>query len=164
MKRGALRKEGRLLGDSFPSSHGCLGISYSTVLVRVCWWVWMVVRFVCVIRVPVCARVSRVCVPAPPVSFYRYWYMYTVVARSCGCVGPGLDGCEVRLCLPCARVRPCARVSRLPPVSFGLFTCIQSYSTVPGKFVVAGLSSKHLSFSTARCLALGQAMPLLTVK
>ena len=35
----------------------------------VCWWVWIVVRFVCVIRVPVCARVSRVCpvcVPAPP--------------------------------------------------------------------------------------------------
>ena len=33
---------------------------------------WMVVRFVFVIRVPVCARVSRVCpvcVPAPPVSF-----------------------------------------------------------------------------------------------
>ena len=25
------------------------------------YWVWMVVRFVCVIRVPVCARVSRVC-------------------------------------------------------------------------------------------------------
>ena len=44
------------------------------VVVRVCRWVWMVVRFVCVFRVPVCARVSRacpVCVPAPPVSFYR---------------------------------------------------------------------------------------------
>ena len=27
-------------------------------------WVWIVVRFVCVIRVPVCARVSRVC-PGP---------------------------------------------------------------------------------------------------
>ena len=42
---------------------------------RVCWWVWMVVRFVCVIRVPVCARVSRVCPGSPrgvflPVSFY----------------------------------------------------------------------------------------------
>ena len=38
------------------------------------WWVWMVVRFVCAIRVPACARVSRVpCVSrAPPVSFYRY--------------------------------------------------------------------------------------------
>ena len=39
---------------------------------------WMVVRFVRVIRVPACARVSRVsrvcrCVPAPPVSFYRYY-------------------------------------------------------------------------------------------
>ena len=37
---------------------------------------WMVLRFVCVIRVPVCARVSRVCVPCvsrlPPVTFYRY--------------------------------------------------------------------------------------------
>ena len=35
----------------------------------------MVVRFVCVIRVPVCARVSRVCPGsprAPGVSFYRY--------------------------------------------------------------------------------------------
>ena len=37
----------------------------------------MVVRFFCVIRVLVCARVSRVCVPVlasrlPPVSFYRY--------------------------------------------------------------------------------------------
>ena len=35
----------------------------------VCWWVWMVVRFVSVIRVPLCASVSRVCpvcVPAPP--------------------------------------------------------------------------------------------------
>ena len=30
-------------------------------VVRVCSWVWMVVRFVCVIRVPVCACVSRVC-------------------------------------------------------------------------------------------------------
>ena len=36
--------------------------------VRVGWWVWMVVRFVCVIRVirvPVCP----VCVPAPPSVF-----------------------------------------------------------------------------------------------
>ena len=35
----------------------------------------MVVRFVGVIRVPLCARVSRVCpvcVPAPPVVFLRY--------------------------------------------------------------------------------------------
>ena len=39
-------------------------------VVLVCWWVWMVVRFVCVIRVirvPVCpcAPVCPVCVPAP---------------------------------------------------------------------------------------------------
>ena len=36
----------------------------------------MVVRFVRVIRVPACARVSRlsrVCPGSPPVSFYRYW-------------------------------------------------------------------------------------------
>ena len=36
------------------------------------WWVWMVVRFVCVIRVPVCARVPRLCPVCvsrlPPVS------------------------------------------------------------------------------------------------
>ena len=36
-------------------------------VVRMCSsWVWIVVRFVCVIRVPVCARVSRVC-PGPGV-------------------------------------------------------------------------------------------------
>ena len=42
-----------------------------------------VVRFVCVIRVPLCARVSRVCpvcVPAPPVSFY--WVMKTLLTTS----------------------------------------------------------------------------------
>ena len=50
----------------------------------------------------------------------------SVVARSCGCVG-GLDGCEVRLCLPCARVRPCVPcVSRLPPVSFYRFSSIHT--------------------------------------
>ena len=42
----------------------------------VCWcYGWMVVRFVVVTRVPLCARVScvrPVCVPAPLVSFYRY--------------------------------------------------------------------------------------------
>ena len=45
----------------------------NNLYVNVCWWVCMVVRFVCVIRVPLCALVSRVChlcVPAPPVSFY----------------------------------------------------------------------------------------------
>ena len=37
-------------------------------MVRVRWWVGMVVRFVCVIRVPVCPRMSRVACgfPAPP--------------------------------------------------------------------------------------------------
>ena len=39
---------------------------------------WMVVRFVCVIRVPACARVPRVsrdcpvCLPAPPGVFFTY--------------------------------------------------------------------------------------------
>ena len=38
-------------------------------VVRVCSWVWMVVWFVCVIRVPVCARVSRVCPGSPRCVF-----------------------------------------------------------------------------------------------
>jgi hypothetical protein len=41
------------------------------------WWVGMVERFVCVIRVPVCARAPRVCpvcVPAPPVFFFIGMY------------------------------------------------------------------------------------------
>ena len=43
----------------------------------------------------------------------------SVDARGRAGVLVGLDGCEVRLCLPCARVRPCVPcVSRLPPVSF----------------------------------------------
>jgi len=36
-----------------------------------CWWVWLVVRLVCV---PLCvreSRVSRVCPGSPRVSFYR---------------------------------------------------------------------------------------------
>ena len=46
-----------------------------------------------------------------------------VVVRVCPRTTVGLDGCEVRLCDPCARVRPCVPcVSRLPlrypPVSF----------------------------------------------
>ena len=49
------------------------------VFVRVCvvGFGWMVVRFVRVIRLPACARVSRVsrvCPGSPPVSFYRYTY------------------------------------------------------------------------------------------
>ena len=74
--------------------------SYGRAAVRVCLWVWMVVRFFCVIRVLVCARVSRVCpgspgvfLPAcvsrlPPVSFYRY-----------------CDSCVYPVCVP-ARPRP----------------------------------------------------------
>ena len=50
--------------------------------------VWMVLRFVCVIRVPVCARVSRVCVPCvsrlPPVTFYRYRYVSKLFKHSDG--------------------------------------------------------------------------------
>jgi hypothetical protein len=42
----------------------------------------------------------------------------------CGCVGGGLDGCEVRLCLPCARVRPC--VPAPPGVSIHITICVQS--------------------------------------
>ena len=53
--------------------------------------VWMVVRFVCVIRVPR-TPVCPVCVPAPPGVFLPV---------------------RVRPCVPCV---PC--VSRLPPVSF----------------------------------------------
>ena len=40
----------------------------------------------------------------------------TVVARSCAGVLAGMDGCEVRLCLPCARVRRCAHCAPVCPV------------------------------------------------
>ena len=41
----------------------------------------------------------------------------------------GLDGCEVCLCDPCARVRPCVPcVSRLPPVSFYRYKFCYAYS------------------------------------
>ena len=36
---------------------------------QVCRWVWMVVRFVCVICVSACALVCPLCVPAPPGVF-----------------------------------------------------------------------------------------------
>ena len=53
-----------------------------------------------------------VCVPAPPGVFLP-------VLRGRAGVSLGLDGCEVRLCDPCARLCPCVPcVSRLPPVSF----------------------------------------------
>ena len=47
-------------------------VSAGRVVVRVCRWVWMVVRFVCVIRHPcvrVCACVSRVCPGSPRCLF-----------------------------------------------------------------------------------------------
>ena len=46
-------------------SYAVSAVAWSCV--RVCRWVWMVVRFVCVIRVPVCARVSCVCPGSPGV-------------------------------------------------------------------------------------------------
>ena len=53
-------------------------------------------------------------------SRYRVQYRYPVCARVSAWVW--VDGCEVRPCDPCARVRPCVPcvpcVSRLPPVSF----------------------------------------------
>ena len=46
----------------------------------------------------------------------------SVVARSCVGVLAGMDGCEVRLCLPCARERPCVPcVSRHVPAPPGVF-------------------------------------------
>ena len=78
-----------------------------------------------------------VCVPAPPGAFYlvgrgerstpglRLFLRLLSRSRfSCGFVSAWVwvDGCEVRPCDPCARVRPCVPcvpcVSRLPPVSF----------------------------------------------
>ena len=65
--------------------------------------------------------------PVRPVFLNRYRYSTGTtrrreVVRVNGCVGrglQGLDGCEVRLCDPCACVRPCVPcVFRLPPVSF----------------------------------------------
>ena len=51
----------------FETTRWTLGMTLGRDRTAVGWGVWMVVRFVCVIRVPVCP----VCVPAPPVSFYR---------------------------------------------------------------------------------------------
>ena len=46
------------------------GRAVGSAVVRVRWWVGMVVRFVCVTRVSVCP----VCVPAPPgVTFSELW-------------------------------------------------------------------------------------------
>ena len=52
------------------------------VVVRVCWWVWMVMRFVCVIRVITvcrCAPVCPVCVPALPDVFLPEVASHTAV-------------------------------------------------------------------------------------
>ena len=64
------------------------------------WWDWMVVRFVCVIRVPVCP----VSVPAPPllppVSFYRFGTCTLFTRTPCtGKKTPGGTGrAAARLC------------------------------------------------------------------
>ena len=50
---------GRGFGFRFRLSRGRAGVS----------WVWMLVRFVCVLRVSACALVCPVCVPAPPGVF-----------------------------------------------------------------------------------------------
>ena len=50
-------------------------------VVRVCSWVWMVVRFVCVIRVPVCARVYRVAGAAPAGRRRGAWRGVVVVSE-----------------------------------------------------------------------------------
>ena len=82
-------------------------------------------------------------VPAPPpMSFYRFCRLLSrprfrpsrlrrVVVRSL-C----LDGCEVRLCDPCARVRPCGPCVPVSRVSPGSPRCLfpgtrYRYSTVP---------------------------------
>ena len=66
----------------------------------------MVVRFVCVIRVPVCARVSRVRYPyvsrLPPVSFFGFVVGFGWMVVKFVCV---------------FRVPACARVSRVCPGS-----------------------------------------------
>ena len=54
-------------GRVCPGSSRCLGTGRG--LVKGGWWVWMVVRFVCVIRVPV----SRVCPGSPRSLFTGRW-------------------------------------------------------------------------------------------
>ena len=52
-----------------------------SVVVRSCvwvrWWVGMVVRFVCVIRVPVCARAPRVCPVCVLEITHRHTFTFT---------------------------------------------------------------------------------------
>ena len=54
----------------------------------------------------------------------------------------GLDGCEVRLCHPCARVRPCVPcVSRLPGVFLPMFRNVFLFSEL---FVTVAAESRRL--------------------
>lgn len=68
----AAMRRGVALGDDLFGAHG-LRNNFAFGHVRTCvgghGWVGMVVRVVRVIRVPVCLRVSRACVPAQSVSF-----------------------------------------------------------------------------------------------
>ena len=57
---------------------------------RVCWWVRMVVRFVCVISVPVCARVSRVC-PGSPRCFCSWYNIRNARRRGARPAAPARD-------------------------------------------------------------------------
>ena len=63
------------------------------VVVRVCRWVWMVVRFVCVIR-----RVCPMCVPAPPVS--------APVCPVCPVCVPAPPGVRAPVCPVCPECVP----------------------------------------------------------
>jgi hypothetical protein len=99
------------------------------------WWVWMVVRFVCAVRVPLCVRVSRVC-PGSPRCLFTGMCPRVPCEVCVSRLTPGvfLPGCVSRvcpglpdppMCLRCALqsslepVYCIGRVSRLlPPVSF----------------------------------------------
>jgi hypothetical protein len=97
----------------------------------------MVVRFVCVVRVPLCVRVSResrVCpgspgvfLPPPPVSFYR---CRLAVAR----VRWWVLGLGMVVRFVCVSVCLCVCPGRLPPVSF--YRCrlppVSFYRVCPG--------------------------------
>ena len=76
---------------AFGSGAAAVESAADSVVALSCGWVWMVVRFVCVIRVPVCP-----CVPCvsrlPPVSFYR---------RECG--GRCVCACQREVRLGCVR-------------------------------------------------------------
>ena len=71
----------------------------------------------------------------------------------------GLDGCEVRLCDPCARLCPCVLcvpcVSRLPPVSFYRY-----YATIRVP-VCARVSVSRVCPGSPRCLFTGTVLYVL---